>query len=442
MNCDREPFIPFPRRDIIQLCLTDGRLDEAAQAAFQSFCELLTALCHFQFHHTLEDIKHNYRVFNPNADVQPLHAPSLAEYEAMGQQLLQSFEHILERANYLPLPKATLEQALQERSLISLKTQVDFDDFEQLRCFYRGRGEQTLTVKKLFFWTTEKTIDTLDRLVMLIHFKGAGYFEKKAAQQRQKPDNRFTPGKIYVYFYKNIPTLDLDLLFPNIQTSMTLRDRLMLAVPGVGAAIPVLIKVLPNLVLLFAAILLAFNANSVLDSATLESVDVAASEARNIMPVLVATLTLVIALGGFMFKQYTQYKNKKIRFQKEVTDTLFFKNLANHASVFQMLGDIAEEEDCKEMILVYYHLLTSSVPLTAEALDAQIETWMLNKTGATINFDIQGPLNNLADIQASLRSGQAKQSLLSFDPQGHCQVLPLQTAQAVIDTVWDNAFSV
>ncbi|MEO1591605.1 MAG: TMEM143 family protein, partial [Cyanobacteria bacterium J06632_22] len=272
---------------------------------------------------------------------------------------------------------------------------------------------------------------------------GAGYFEKKAHQSKRKPiDNRFTPGKIYVYFYKNIPTLDLDLLFPNIRTSMTQRDRLMLAVPGIGAAIPVLIKVLPNLVLLLAALLLAFNASSVIDTETLASVDVAESEARNIMPVLVASLTLVIALGGFMFKQYTQYKNKKIRFQKEVTDTLFFKNLANHASVFQMLGDIAEEEECKEMFLAYYHLLTSPIPLTADALDAKIEAWMQDKTGTAINFDIHGPLKNLAAIQAPLQPAHAPTSLLSLDSQGHCQVLPLHTARVVLDTVWDNAFSV
>ena len=236
-------------------------------------------------------------------------------------------------------------------------------------------------------------------------------------------------------FYKNIPKFDLDLLFPNVQTSMTLRDQLMLAIPAIGAAASVALKAIPNILLLAAAILLALNAES-----ALQTIGVQAEQARNIMPVLIATLTLAIALGGFAAKQYSQYKNKKIKFQKDVTDTLFFKNLANNASVFQMLVDIAEEEECKEIILVYYHLLTSAEPLSPEALDAQIETWLIEKTGTTINFDIHGPLQNLQQIRGRTNQSASDQPLLEYDDRGRCCVLPLTEATVVLDYVWDNAF--
>lgn len=431
-----EAFIPFPRKDIIQLCLTDGRLDDAAANQFRCFCDILTAFYHFQFHSTLEQIKDNYRVFDPNADVQPLYEPGLSDYEQMEAQVVEGFKHVLERANYLPLPEAAMYQALNSRSLINLRTEVDFGDFDQLLCYYRGDVDQTTTVRRFYFWQTRQTVDLLERLVLLIKFKGEGYFRnKKQPRQGHSQQPRFIPGKMYIYFYKNIPKLDLDLLFPNIQTSMTLRDRLLLVVPAIGAAVPMLLKTLPNILLLIAAILLAMNARSALQNLHVEE-----EQARNVMPVLIATLTLAIALGGFAAKQYSQYKNKKIKFQKEVTDTLFFKNLANNASVFQRLVDIAEEEECKEIILVYYHLLTSPTPLTPAALDAQIEAWMLEKTGKAINFDIQGPLDNLQAIRGQVDSGQPQRSLLEYAPQGHCQVLPLDDANAVLDQVWDNAF--
>ncbi|MGP1383291.1 MAG: TMEM143 family protein [Thainema sp.] len=432
----RESFIPYPRQDIIKLCLADNRLHESDAEVFQSFCTLLIAFYHFHFHRMLEEIKTNYRVFDPNTDVQPLWEPDLNEYQHMETKVVKAFQYILERANYRSLPQDIIQTSLDDCSLIKLTTKVDFEDFDQFLCYYRGDTEQTTTVKKFYFWKKEQTVEVIERLVLMMKFKGDGYFRAKDKQRRFNPFKRkFIPGKMYVYFYKNIPKLDLDLLFPNVQTSMTWRDRIFLVGTVLGAAIPVILKALPNILLLIAAILLAMNAQS-----ALQTIDVEEEQARNLAPVLLASLTLMIVLGGFAFKQYSQYKSKKIKFQKDVTETLFFKNLANNASVFQMLTDIAEEEECKEIILVYYHLLTSPEPLTPKALDAQIEAWMLEKTGTAINFDIQGPLRNLAKIRGRTADSAMEQSVLTYDKQGRCCVLPLHEARVVLDYVWDNAF--
>jgi hypothetical protein len=435
---NREAFIPYSRSDIIALCLQDGQLNAPDAQKFQDFCQILSAYYHFRFHKTLEVIKDNYVPFNPNTDIQPLTPPTFDQYDEMQLKVVDGFKHILERANYILLPEAIIKKALAEKSLIDLKTEVDFDDFEQVLCYYRGDTYKTIAVKKFFFWQQEKRIDMFERIVLLIKFKGAAYFRAKKTKIQEL---KFTPGKIYVYYYKNIPKLDIDLLFPNVKTSMTWKDRLLFGVPAIGAAVPLILRALPNLLLLIAAILLVLNAPSLI-----ESLNVQREQVRNVMPVLVATLSLGMTLGGFAFKQYTNYKNKKIKFQKDVTDTLFFKNLANNASAFNMLLDIAEEEECKEIILVYYHLLISPTPLNPEQLDSHIENWMEKKLGTSINFDIHGPLNNLEEIRGKL-SRNAQESdmgveipLLSYDNQGFCHVLPLEDAQAVIDYVWDNAF--
>ncbi|WP_369817760.1 DUF3754 domain-containing protein [Planktothricoides sp. SR001] len=52
------------------------------------------------------------------------------------------------------------------------------------------------------------------------------------------------------------------------------------------------------------------------------------------MPALIASGSLLVTLGGFAFKQYNSYKNKQIQFQKNVTETLFFRNLAINVGVF------------------------------------------------------------------------------------------------------------
>ncbi|MDZ8186017.1 MAG: TMEM143 family protein [Nostoc sp. ChiSLP02] len=435
---NREAFIPYTRSDIIKLCLQDGQLNQADAEKFQDFCKILAAYYHFRFHKTLEIIKDNYIPFNPNADIQPIIPPTFDQYDDMESKVIEAFQHIVERANYILLPESIVKRALVTKCLIELKTQVNFEDFDRFLCYYRGDSSKNISVKKFFFWRQEKTIEIFERIVLLVKFKEAAYFRAKKDKIQEL---KFIPGKMYVYFYKNIPKLDVELIFPNVKTSMTWKDRLLFGIPAIGAAIPLILRTLPNLLLLVAAILLVLNVTFLV-----ESLNVELEKVTSFMPVLVATLSLAIALGGFAFKQYDSYKNKKIQFQKLVTDTLFFKNLANNNSVFQMFIELAEEEECKEIILAYYHLLTSPTPLTPEKLDSRIETWMEDKLGTKINFDIQGPLSNLEDIRGRvIQNSETTDNvpeipLLNYDHQGACHVLSLDDAKAVIDYVWDNAF--
>ncbi len=441
MSDIRESFIPFRRTDLINLCLEDGKLQDKDVHIFKEFCDILAAFFHFRFHHTLETIKDNYVIFNPNADIKALKEPNLEQYEEMQAQVIKGFKYILERANYIQLSDEIIQESLNAKSLINLKTDVDFNDFEQFYCYYRGDIYKTIKVKKFGFLKQEKVIDILERVVLLIKFKGEGYFQAKAKKIQQEKELNFTPGKMYLYFYKNIPKLDIDLLFPNIKTSMTWKDRLLFGVPAIGAAIPLMLRAIPNILLIIVAIFILINAPSFV-----EFIEVDKEQVRDIMPILVATLSLTMTLGGFAFKQYTKYKSKQIKFQKEVSDTLFFKNLANNVSVFQALADIAEEEECKEIILVYYHLLTSNEKLNPEQLDQKIEQWMTEKLGINIDFDIHGPLDNLQKIRGKVvEEGNNENEiievpLLSYDEEGTLQVLPLKQSRMVLDYVWDNAF--
>ncbi|NET36613.1 MAG: DUF3754 domain-containing protein [Cyanothece sp. SIO1E1] len=433
---DREAFIPYRRTDLIELCLEEGQLAATDAQKFRDFCTILAAYYHFQFHQTLETLKDNFAPFNPDADTKAIQLTSLGQKQQMADRIVTTFEQLLEKANYVSLSQASLQQALQEKSLLELNTKVNFDDFEQMVCYCRGDIYKKTWVKKLF-GKVERTVDIFERVALLLKFKDADYF----LNHKIKLDSlNFMPGQMYVYLYKNIPKFDIEFLFPNVKISMTLRDRLFLIIPAIGAAIPVMIKALPQLLLIIGIVLFFADTPPLLD-------DLRANEeqVRNFLPVLLALLSLVVVFGGFTFKQYTNYKNKQIRFQKDVTDTLFFKNIASNMGVFHALIDAAEEEECKEVILVYYHLLTHQSPLTPQQLDDRIETWMEQKLGTKVDFDIQGPLRNLARIRGKVLSskGQAKAPelpLLSYDSQGCCQVLPLDDAKTVLDYIWDKFF--
>jgi hypothetical protein len=431
---DREAFIPYRRTDLIELCIEDGKLPAADHQKFRGFCEILSAFYHFKFHRMLEILKDNFAPFNPDSDTKSSLAPTPQQSKEMEEKLVETFEAVLRNANYQSLSEGDLQRAFEEKSLVDVKTHVDFNDFERMVFYYRGDLTKTISVKK-FFKTMERQIGVFERVVLLIKFKDAAYFE---AKKKNLEHLKFTPSKTYIYYYKNIPRFDLDLLFPNVEVSMSWKDRLLFGLPAVTAAVSVAVKALPKLILIVGVILFFTVGPSLAERLA----GVNQKAVNDIMFVLTALLSLVVGLGGFALKQYSSYKTKVVKFQKNVTDTLFFRCLGCNETVFQSLIDSAEEEECKEIILVYYYLLTHSKPLTRKQLDDQIEMWMEEKFGVKIDFDINGPLQNLAAIRGRITKDETLYEipLISFDSQGNCCVIPLDDAKEVIDHVWDNLF--
>ena len=437
---NREAFIPYSRQEIIELCIADGKIAPEEEQNFRDFCNILAAYYHFKLHQSLEVLKANFIPFNPDIDRartrnKPLHDLSIEQQE---DDLIDTFISILERANYYPISKSTLSKALVEGSLFDIKTEVDFDDFERMICYCRGDSSDTVTFKTWNFKTVERKIDIYRRVVLLIKFKEEQHFKDKPVKDEEL---NFKPGKTYVYLYKNLSKLDLEFIFPNVKMSMNWKDRILFGVPAVGAAIPLTLRVIPQLILIVGVIIYL-----TLGHQPISELEVKEEDVRNIAPLIIAILSLTITMGGFAFKQYTAYKNKQIKFQKSVTETLFYRNIANNSGVFKYIIDAAEEEECKEIILAYYHLLANDKPLTPSQLDDRIEAWMEDRFKTKIDFDITKPIRNLEDIKAEIKHTEKntytiKQvALLQRDRSSHCQVLSLKEAKQAMDYVWDNIF--
>lgn len=437
---DREAFIPYSRQEIIELCIADNKIAIADQQNFRDFCNILTAYYHFKLHRSLEILKSNFVPFDPDIDEykNTNQLDNIVNLQQQENDLVATFEKILVQANYYSISKAELEKALLEDSLFDLKTEVDFDDFDRMLCYCRGDSSETVFVKKWFFKKAEKQVDIYQRVALLIKFKSEQHFKDKPVAKEQL---NFKPGKTYIYLYKNLSKLDIEFIFPNVQMSMNWKDRLLFGLPALGAAIPLMLKIIPQLILIVGVIVYFTLGYQPIAELKVQDEDI-----RNIAPLLIAVLSLIVTLGGFAFKQYSNYKSKQIKFQKSITETLFYRNIANNSGVFKYLIDAAEEEECKEIILAYYHLLQSETPLTPSQLDDRIEDWMENKFNTKIDFDIENPLRNLAAIKAKIQHNDGNNyavkqvALLRRDRNNYCQVLPLQEAKQAIDYVWDNIF--
>ncbi len=430
----RETFIPCSRAELVELCLQEGRLTGAAAHSFRTFAELLAVYYHFRFYQLEKRLKQNYAPFDPDADqiIEAVVQPE--QRQAMEKQVVKTLGRVLRRANYVALDDATLRQAMNRVSLINLRTRVDFADFEQMLFYHRGKVTQTVQVKR-WFWTKTITMDVFTRAVLLLKFKDAAYFQ---AKNRRPPKLNFVPGRMSIYLYKNVPQNDLELLFPNVQVGMNWLDRLLFIGPALWAGVSLLFKISSSLLLILGLILFFLFGPEFA-----QRVGVSEAQIQHMTPVLLAAFSVSMALGGFAFHQYNGYKNKRIKFLKDVTDTLFFKSLGTNDTVFHTLVAAAEEEETKEALLVYYHLLTQPAKLTPTQLDAQIEGWLQQKLGITVDFAMQQSAQQLQELRCKLPATGTTEpqslQLLTIDDQGYCQILPLDQARQVIDRIWDSA---
>ena len=215
---------------------------------------------------------------------------------------------------------------------------------------------------------------------------------------------------------------------------MNLKDKLLLGVPALGAAIPMVIKVLPSLGLLIGAIaLLVFGWNLG------GKFDVDISDAKAVYPLLVAVLSTSLALGGFAVRQYVKYKSKRLEFLKKVTDVLFFKSLDICQGTLNAIVDTAEEEQSKEAILIYALMLAEDHSFNQERVQKMVNAWVEREFSVNTDIDVHRSLQQLQDLSARMPNGEEK-ALVEKLSDGDFQACDIETAKYILDYIWDHAF--
>lgn len=408
MAADR--FIPYRKQDIVEMCLRELEFDDSG-TSFRQFCELLSNSFHVEYHQTLESLKNDYAPFDPNADTKQLE-PYSSEQKAQCQaRFAENFAGVLNAANFEKITEQDLQEALTEESLFKVRLEVEFDDFEQVVFYRRGESQLSESITS-FFGLRKQSINftNFDRVAVFITFKGKEHFD-----QKNKLLLGFEPGSTIVKLFQNVPKADLEMLFPNSEVRMRPIDKAIIGGSAVvGGAVVLVTKLGASLVLL--ATLLAFWLGW-----REESVEMTQQH-------FISFAIGMGVLGGFVFKEWSKFKNRKIKFMKALSDNLYFKNLDNNAGVFHTLIDAAEEEDFKEAILAYSFLLNSSSGLSAQALDNTIEHWFENKYQSQVDFEISDALNKLERLQLVVMKGDIYLAV------------PLDKAKQKLDEYWDNIF--
>lgn len=412
-----EAFLPWLREDLQRMCLEDGKLSPEEATLFERFCSLFYTYLHLDFYERLKSVDAHYAHFDPDRDTKPISRPD-REAEDGVSRVVGCFRELAERSNYFEVSPAMIARCLEEVTLIDLKTKVDLDDFEQVVCYARGDIHAETTVRKL--WKTRKIkMDVLQRVVLLLKYKDAGYFERTGRPRKEE----LRSDRIYTFYYKNVPKYDLEFLFPNVEIGMNLKDKLLLGVPAVGGSILVLTKLVPQFLIITGLVVFLIAGPE-----AARRIGVSGDSAKEVLPAITALLGLSIALGGFAVKQWNAVRRKRFEFLKNVAEQLFYRKLANNQAVFDRLMSSAEAEESKEVILALYQLWTGPEDgLNASELDARLEKWIRRRLDVEVDFDIDGPIACLSQLGSRLER-QSADPLIETTSEGRLLVAPLPLA--------------
>jgi len=402
----RENYIPFNKEFLLDQQIAAFAEEPTKADDFKKLFDIIEHYYHYESFNLNRNLKQNYALYDPDlSEKERERFIGKSDFPVFKKTLLT----VLERGNYYRIDDETLDNAIKESDLIGLRLSIDFNAFKDYELYARGHHKAKEKVKKYYFWKKEVEIEYYDRVLIYLNYSDADYLAKKKVKLGKMP---IDPGSIALKIFKRVPKNDLETIFPNAIPKMSLKDKMLLWVPGIFGGLSLLsAKVIPALINMYEAY------------QTGETIDLLNSKTS-----LNQGLIALGILAAYCFRQYNNFINKKIRYSKTLSDSLYFKNVGNNSGAFYSLLNSSEEEALKETILAYTFLHQSEEALTAEELDFRIESWFETKLNTHLDFDVHDALLKLKNIGIGLEN------------DGKWKVVPLHEALVKIDELWDNVF--
>ena len=319
---------------------------------------------------------------------------------------------LLREANYVEVSMQALQEAIARESLIPLRLEVDLDDYDDVLVYRRGGRREIVEVLR---WRglrrAERTITVDDRVVVLTRVKGQEWFDEQGIDPASR---NLEPGRLSLKQFQRMPRADIEMLLPSAQVRYRPIDTFVMGLPAIVSAIAVLVtKLLPTLGLMF-----------VLVGAWLGLRD---EEPTIDQAALVVLFGGLVTVGGFVVRQWSKLKNRRVTYLKTLSETLYFRTLADGPGVVYTLLSTAEQQQSVEVILAYRALSTAPAGLTVDALDREVERWLRDHCHREIDFDVASAVANLRDLD-----------LVTGHEALH--VRPVDDALARLDRYWSDLF--
>jgi hypothetical protein len=384
----KERFIPISYDEILKGCLKYFSIDDAQE--YTRVAKSIHLYYYHLFYHELQKLKDSYTPFNPDSDV----VTSFLNEEEYQEKEASLFAHIipiLNHANYEILTQEALQETMNKTSPYGVEVSVDFDDFEEIQLYFRGESHQTESrrdprklylktithiepvYRRLFLIIKPKHIDTRAAEIAKKEGKDVAKVRKKLLKQNPLLITDSSNRSIYIKLFKNIPQIDLEMLFPNTKVKMTLFDKVKLGVLGGGGTV---------------------GGGSTL---------IAKLSAAAIDPI--SALMALGAFGGILWRQVKEVFTRRTHYMAQLAKNLYFHNLDNNAGALNYMIDMAGEEESKEALLVYLFLSQNANDMNKEKLDSAIEIYVSETYGIEMDFEVDDGLDKLRSLGILIEEG-------------------------------------
>jgi hypothetical protein len=386
----RDQFIPVRKADLLDALIEHGSLaTQVEREKFREVCRILAAIYHYETYAELERLRQDYFYFDPELD--PHARFDDGALEAAYADLVASFIAVLSEANFVEIPRAEIERAHRERKTNRVAVTAALDDFREVRFFRRGHHHDTVAINKWFGLRQEMhEVVVYDDVVLFVATKPANEI---AARRERKllARRRIRPGSVLIKYFRNIAASDLNALFPNVRVVMSVFGALLLGVTALAGAIPILLNLASTFTVLFLVIGFYLG--------------VVAAVEHDELKTAFAAMSGLAALIGFVMRQWLRYQRQSLKYQQELTDNIYFRNVNNNAGIFDYMIGAAEDQECKEGFLAYYFLCTGRTPASEAELENAIECWLKERFGVNIDFKIGDTVGKLERLGLLSRDG-------------------------------------
>ena len=413
MTDARDRYIPVRKDDILS-ALTRQRAsaDPVGSEKFRRLCEMMAAIYHYENFATLERLRGDYYYFNPQVAHHATADPAMLE-RCYGD-LLQSLDRVLKVADFTEMVHAEIGDAHDKRAVLRVAVNAKLGDFREVRFYRRGHHKEALDVSEWFGWRRRKVeIDVYDDVVLVAAMRSKAEIGSKR-ELRRLERRKIPPGSVLLKCFRNIASGDLKALFPNARVVMSNADKLVLGVPALASGIPILINLYTTITVLF--LVLGFYMGL---TASVEDKD---------MKTALAALSALVTLGGFIVTQWVRYQRQSLKYQMELTDNIYYRNVNNNGGIFDYVIGAAEEQQVKEAFLAYHFLHEANSPPVASELDSRVEEWLRATFGVDVDFDVGEAVDKLEQLGLLRRDGE------------RLIVAPFDEAYSTLRGVWGSLF--
>jgi hypothetical protein len=295
-----------------------------------------------------------------------------------------------------------------------VKVETTTEHYHEVRFFRRGHHRERIDARK-WFGLRKHLVEAwvFDNVVLMVTIKLPSEIKSKR-QLKGLAKSQLRPGSILIKYFRHIAATDLHMLFPKVRVVMSLYDKLTIAVPALAGGVPLIANILPPVTVLFLVAGFYLGLTSPVPH---EQVVKA-----------FAAISGLAALGALIMRQRLKYERLSLKYQKQISDHVYFRNVSNNAGIFDYVVGAAEEQECKEAFLAYFFLLTASEPTDQTKLDAGIEEWLKATFSVDIDFEVDDALAKLERLALLKRDGT------------QLSVQPLDEALIVLDRIWDAFF--